>query len=512
MPIRKVLIANRGEIAVRIVRAVRELGLTSVAVYSTADRVGLHVRLADEAVPIGPGPSNESYLKIDRLIQAARDSGADAIHPGYGFLAENSAFAREVTRAGLVFIGPPARAMELMGNKLEARATAARLGVPVIPGSAAIADAPSARAAAESIGYPVMLKAAAGGGGKGMRVVRKPEELERALALTKGEAASAFGDSVVYLERLIERPRHVEIQILCDAAGNAVYLGERDCSIQRRHQKLIEETPSPVLDPATRAAMGEAAVTLAKAVGYLNAGTVEYVVDEARKFYFLEMNTRLQVEHPITEMVTGIDLVKEQIAIASGKPLAIAQDRVQARGVAIECRICAEDPTRDFLPSLGKISRLRLPSGPGVRNDSGIYAGFEVPVYYDSLLGKLAVWGRTREEARARLDRALGEYLIEGIRTNLAFHRWAVRHPKFVSGDYTTGFIAEEWEPKLPATAAEETVAMVAAAVQALEDRRRTGGRMAPAPTAGGLDTHPRPAPGPNGSRWRFRTRAGAGA
>jgi len=499
MPIKKVLVANRGEIAVRIVRAVQELGLTAVAVYSEPDRVGLPVRLADEAIAIGPASSAESYLKIDRLIAAARAAGADAIHPGYGFLAENPNFAREVVRAGLTFIGPTARTMEMMGNKLAARTTAERLGVPVIPGSPALTSLASAKAAADKIGYPVMLKAAAGGGGKGMRIVRRAEELERALELTRGESAAAFGDDEVYLEKLIERPHHVEIQILCDQHGTGVYLGERDCSIQRRHQKLVEETPSPLIDATTRAAMGEAALALAKAVGYVNAGTVEFVVGQDGRFYFLEVNTRLQVEHPITEAVTGIDLVKEQIAIAEGKALAIAQDRVHARGAAIECRICAEDPAHDFLPSVGRITRLRLPSGPGVRNDAGIYPDYEVPIYYDSLLAKLIVWGRNREEARLRLDRALGEYVIEGIRSNLSFHRWIVRHPRFIAGDFDTGFIQDEWRPSaIAGTPTEERVAMIAAAVQTEEDRRRTA-------------TSPARTGAPGGSRWRFQSRMGQG-
>ncbi len=501
MPIRKVLIANRGEIAVRVMRAVRELGMTSVAVYSEADRVSMHVRLADEAVLIGPPPAGESYLRIDRLLEAAERTGADAIHPGYGFLAENATFAREVVRAGLTFIGPSGRTMELMGNKLQARATAARIGVPVIPGSPALADPAAARAAAEKIGFPVMLKAAAGGGGKGMRIVRSGDELERALALTRGEAASAFGDDEVYLEKLIEHPHHVEIQILCDTQGNAVYLGERDCSIQRRHQKLVEETPSPLIDEETRQAMGAAALKLAREVGYVNAGTVEFMVDAERRFYFLEMNTRLQVEHPVTEMVTGLDIVHEQLAVAEGKPITIDQGKVHARGAAIECRISAEDPANDFLPSLGTITRLRFPSGPGVRNDAGIYPGFEIPIYYDPLLAKLIVWGRNREEARRRLDRALGEYVIEGLRTNLPFHRWIVRHPRFAAGEYDTGFIGEEWKGAIPGSADEEALAIIASAVQAMEDRRRTA--TAPIATT---------ANGGNMSRWRFRTRAARGA
>jgi acetyl-CoA carboxylase biotin carboxylase subunit len=401
-----------------------------------------------------------------------------------------------VARGGLTFIGPPAEAIERMGSKLEARATAIRLGVPVVPGSAVVPDLASAQVAAATIGYPVMLKAAAGGGGKGMRAVGSAEELERALPLTRGEAASAFGDDRIYLEKLIERAHHIEIQVLCDTHGGAIALGERDCSLQRRHQKVIEETPSPFTDDATRTAMAGAALAIARAAGYVNAGTVEFIVDEARRFYFLEMNTRLQVEHPVTEMVTGIDLVKEQIAIAEGKPLGLEQDKVHPRGAAIECRICAEDPARDFLPAVGKISRLRLPSGPGIRNDAGIYPGLEVSIFYDPLLAKLIAWGRNRDEARRRLDRALAEYEIEGVRTNLPFHRWVVHHPRFKSGEFDTRFIADEWMSEVKGRDDDEEVAMIAAAVQALEDRRRT----ATAPAA--------PGPGNGQSRWRFRSRA----
>ncbi len=498
MAIRKVLVANRGEIAVRIVRALRELGIGSVAVFSAPDRVGLHVRLADEAIPIGPAPASESYLRIDRLIEAARSTGADAIHPGYGVLAENPAFARAVTRARLTFIGPPAKAMQQMGNKLEARAVAARLAVPVVPGSAVVADVRRAREAAAKLGYPVMLKAAAGGGGKGMRIARSPRELESALPLTRGEAASAFGDDRIYLEKLIEHPHHVEIQILCDARGGAIALGERDCSLQRRHQKLVEETPSPFIDNPTRTAMSQAALAIAREVGYVNAGTVEFIVDRKRRFYFLEMNTRLQVEHPVTEMVTGIDLVKEQIAIAEGRPLSMSQDKVHPRGAAIECRICAEDPARDFLPAVGKISRLRLPSGPGIRNDAGIYPGLEVSIFYDPLLAKLVAWGRNREEARRRLEQALSEYQIEGVRTNLPFHRWVFRHPRFIRGEIDTGFIAEEWRSEALAGRDDEETAMIATAIQAYEDRTRPANR-SPVVDGNGV------------SRWRFQSRAPRG-
>jgi acetyl-CoA carboxylase biotin carboxylase subunit len=498
----KVLVANRGEIAVRIIRGLRELSIRSVAVFSEADRLALHVRLADEAVLIGPGPSSESYLRIDRVVEAARRSGAQAIHPGYGFLAENPALASATEEAGLVFIGPSASAIESMGNKLEAHGIAQRVGVPLIPSSdGAVSDATVAAEVARRIGFPVMLKAAAGGGGKGMRIVREPEELPSALGLVRGEAGSAFGDDQVYLERYIEKPHHVEIQILCDAHGNAIYLGERDCSVQRRHQKVVEETPAPLIDDATRRAMGEAAVALAREVGYVNAGTVEFLVDPEGRFYFLEMNTRLQVEHPVTEMVTGIDIVKEQLKIAAGEPLAIRQQDIVKRGASMEFRIYAEDPAMGFMPSLGVVRRLRLPSGPGIRNDPGIYPGYEIPIHYDPLIAKLVVWGTDREDARRRAQRALMEYLVVGVRTNLPFHRWLVAHPRFAAGEVDTGFIGEEWQASAATTgsAGEEDVAMIAAAIQALEDRHRL---TAGGDGAGGTgETDAR--------RWRFQNRPG---
>jgi acetyl-CoA carboxylase biotin carboxylase subunit len=442
-PFRKILIANRGEIAVRVIRACRDLGISPVAVYSEADRAALHVRLADEAYEIGPAPAVESYLCIDRLVEAARSSGAEAVHPGYGFLAENADFARALEAAGLVFIGPPAAALALMGSKTSARRAAAAAGAPVVPGTTEpLASFADARATAAQLGYPVMLKAAAGGGGKGMRLVPSEDALASAFELAQAEAAAAFGDSQVYLEKAIERPRHIEIQIFADTHGHCAHLGERECSIQRRHQKVIEECPSPIDDAQLRARMGEAAVRVARAAGYVGAGTVEFLVSDAtREFYFLEMNTRLQVEHPVTELVTGIDLVREQITVAGGAPLSFAQEDVRWTGHAVECRIYAEDPDDNFLPSPGRITALNVPSGPGVRDDSGVYAGAEVSIYYDPLVSKLAVWGRTRREAIDRMRRALDEYEIGGIKTTLPFFREIMRDAEFIEGRLDTGFI-----------------------------------------------------------------------
>ena len=442
---RKILIANRGEIAVRIIRACRELHVAPVAVYSEADAAALHVRLADEAYLLGAAPSAESYLRIDRIIAAAKGSGAEAIHPGYGFLAENAEFARAVADAGLVFIGPSPAAIELMGSKTNARRAAQAAGAPVVPGTTApLASLAEAHATAATLGYPVMLKAAAGGGGKGMRLVATEAELPSAFETARSEAESAFGDAAVYLEKAIERPRHIEIQVFADAHGHCVHLGERECSIQRRHQKVIEECPSPIEDAAVlRMAMGETAVQIARAAAYVGAGTVEFLVsDVTRAFYFLEMNTRLQVEHPVTELVTGIDLVREQITVAAGAPLSFTQDEIAWRGHAIECRVYAEDPAQNFMPSPGRINSLRLPQGPGVRDDGGIYAGAEVSIYYDPLISKLAVWGRTRAEAIDRLRRALDEYTVGGIKTTLPFFRAVVRDAEFIAGRLDTGFIA----------------------------------------------------------------------
>jgi len=448
--IKKVLVANRGEIALRVMRALRELEIPSVAVYSEADREAAHVLFANEAICVGPAASTESYLRIDRILAAVKSSGADAVHPGYGFLSENPAFARALRDAGVVFIGPSPEAMEVMGNKLTARAAMIEAGVRVIPGSdGALHDPEEAARLAGEIGFPVMLKAAAGGGGKGMRVVREEGELAQALEATQAEAAKAFADSAVFVEKYIDRPRHVEIQVLADRKGNTVYLGERECSIQRRHQKVVEESPSPIVSEAMRREMGEMAVRVAKACEYEGAGTVEFMVDADRDFYFLEMNTRLQVEHPITELTYNVDLVKLQLAVASGKALPFTQADLQPRGWAMEFRIYAEDPATDFLPSTGKIHRLREPEGPGIRHDSGIYEKYDVPVFYDPLLSKLVVFGETRGEVIQRARRAFSEFVIAGIRTNLPFHQWLLRQSDFEKGDFDTHFIDRHFKPEL---------------------------------------------------------------
>jgi acetyl-CoA carboxylase, biotin carboxylase subunit len=445
----RLLVANRGEIALRVIRAARDEGWESIAVYSEADRRALHAVMADESYLLGPAPSAESYLSIPRILEVAKEARATHLHPGYGFLSENAAFAQACAEAGIVFIGPPPAAIRTMGDKVSAREVARRAGVPLVPGTDGLsADPREAAAKAKKIGYPVLIKAAFGGGGKGMRLVRSREELLSGLELTRGEAGRAFGNDLVYLERAVERPRHIEIQVLCDSHGNCVQLGERECSIQRRHQKLIEECPSPVIPAQTRARMGEAAVQLAVAIGYQSAGTVEFLFAPDGEFYFLEMNTRLQVEHPVTEAVTGIDLVRAQLRLARGERLPWTQEQILMRGHSIECRICAEDPSRNFLPASGKILWQRLPQGPGVRNDSGFEGGSEVPVHYDSMLAKLISWGPTREEARERMLRALDEYAIEGIATNLSFHRWALRHPEFIAGNLHTGFIDEQFHPE----------------------------------------------------------------
>jgi acetyl-CoA carboxylase biotin carboxylase subunit len=472
-PIRRVLIANRGEIAVRVIRTLRERDVASIAVFSDPDRASLHVLMADEAYPLGPGPARESYLHMEHVIETAKRVKADAIHPGYGFFAENALFARACEEASITFIGPSSKTIAMLGDKLAARAAARAAGVPLVPGSdGPVATVGEAKRVAETIGWPVMLKAAAGGGGKGMRVVRSGAELEAAWSLTRGEAAGAFGDDRVYLERFIERPRHVEAQILADATGRVAFLGERECSVQRRHQKLLEETPSPAFDAATRTRFAEAACRIAKQVGYLNAGTVEFILDEAGQFYFLEVNTRLQVEHPVTEMVTGLDLVAEQLRIAEGAPLSFGDAPPAPRGWAIEARIIAEDPEAGFLPSVGRIERLRFPHGPGVRNDAGVYRGYEIPVFYDSLLSKLVVWAENREAARRRLLRALDEYLLEGVRHNVAFHRWLAAHPEFAAGHLSTRFLDDHFTPAALAPDRESTaVAVMAAALHAREER-----------------------------------------
>lgn len=432
LSIRKVLVANRGEVAVRIIRAAKELGIKTVAVYSEADRGSLATRLADEAYCIGPGPSTQSYLNVPNIISAAMLSGADAIHPGYGFLAENPYFAEICESHNIKFIGPSARVMSVMGDKAEAKRAMAAAGLPVIPGTpGVIQDEKEALAFAEEYGFPVMVKAAAGGGGKGMRAASSRQELVTAIRFAQAEAEAAFGVAGVYLEKILDRPRHVEVQVLADEDGHSIHLGERDCSVQRKHQKLVEESPSPAVDERLRRAIGEAAVRGALAVGYTNAGTMEFLVDASGAFYFMEMNTRVQVEHPVTELVTGIDIVKAQFMIAAGESIAVTQNDITLSGHAIECRINAEDPSRNFMPSPGRISSVMLPGGPGVRVDTALFAGCHVPPHYDSLIAKVAVWGRDRTEAIRRMARALEELEIEGVSTNVAFQRKLIGSSRF---------------------------------------------------------------------------------
>jgi acetyl-CoA carboxylase, biotin carboxylase subunit len=438
----KVLIANRGEIALRVVRACRELGVTSVAVYSDADEEALHVRHADEAVNIGPPPAGKSYLDVEAIIEAAKETGADAVHPGYGFLAENADFAAACLDAGLVFVGPSAEAIEKMGNKSAARRLAQEADVPVVPGSEESASADEAAETAEEIGYPVMVKAAAGGGGRGIRVAENEEELRKSFQVAKREAESAFGDGSIYLEKFLAGPHHVEVQVMADHEGNVIHLYERECSMQRRRQKVLEEAPSPGISNEVRERMCDAAVRLAREAGYANAGTVEFLV-EGNDFYFIEMNTRIQVEHPVTEMLTGVDLVKEQILVASGEPLSLKQEDVPFVGHAMEFRINAEDPDQDFMPSPGEITSLEVPGGPGIRVDSAIYQGYTIPPFYDSMVGKLVVWGLDREEAINRSGRALREYRLEGIKTTIPLHLRLLEDDAFRSGEYHTGYLEE---------------------------------------------------------------------
>jgi len=499
-PFGKVLIANRGEIAVRVIRACRELSIKTVAVFSEADRESLHVLLADEAVPIGPPPAAESYLVIDKLIAAARATGAEAVHPGYGFLAENAKFAEACLDAGLTFIGPPPAAIRAMGDKMAARRVAIKLGVPVVPGTEQpVSDDAEAARVAERVGYPVMVKAAMGGGGKGMRLVRAPGDLAGALRAARSEAGAAFGDAAVYIERYVEEPRHIEIQVLADAHGGLVYLGERECSIQRRHQKLVEESPSPFVTPEMRRRMGEAACRVAAAVGYVNAGTVEFLVDRERSFYFLEMNTRLQVEHPVTELVTGRDLVKDQLRIAAGEKLGFGQDDVALHGWAIGCRVNAEDPFAGFIPSPGTVVGLRAPGGPWVRDDTGVYAGCTIPRFYDTLMAKLIVWGPDRDAAIARMTRALGEYKVAGVQTTIPILERIIRHPDFVAGRLSTGFMERLLAADKPEGAGRHRkIALIAAALTAYE----RAGRPA---SAVGSSSGPPTAP----SAWRQALRPG---
>ncbi|MFP2929059.1 acetyl-CoA carboxylase biotin carboxylase subunit [Pyxidicoccus sp. 3LG] len=491
--IRKVLVANRGEIAIRVMRTCKELGIATVAVYSEADRSALHVRTADQAFFVGPPPSRESYLVQQRIIDAAKQAGADAIHPGYGFLSENASFVRTCEAAGITFIGPPASAMDAMGEKTRARANMIKAGVPVVPGSTEpFASQDEARAYAVKIGFPVMLKAAGGGGGKGMRRVGHVDDFDSSWRAAKSEAMNAFGNDAVYIEKYLEKPHHVEIQVFADQYGNTIHLNERECSAQRRHQKVVEETPSPILTPEMRAKMGEVAVRAAKAVNYVGAGTVEFLVDVHRNFYFLEMNTRLQVEHPVTEWVTGLDLVAMQIKAAEGEKLALTE-APEPRGHSIEVRVYAEDPARNFMPSPGKITYLRVPGGPNVRDDSGVFPGYTVPNVYDPMISKLSVWAPTRREAIARTQRALSEYVVKGITTNIRYLKAILAHPEFIEGDYDTSFLTREHDTLLgaedPKLSEMATLASVVHAYQRDQKRAKTlpqsssgqgGGRVSP--------------------------------
>ena len=445
--IKKVLVANRGEIAIRVMRSCREMGIASVAVFSEADRSSLHVRYADEAHFIGPSPSNESYLVIDKIIEAAKDAGADAIHPGYGFLSENADFSERCKEAGIIFIGPPPHAISTMGDKITARETMMAAGVPVVPGTReAIADEKEATKRAAEIGLPVMIKASAGGGGKGMRLVEDEKNILGAIRAARSEALSSFGDDSVYIEKYIKSPHHIEFQILADQHGNILHLCERECSVQRRHQKVIEETPSPLMTPGMREKMGRDAVAAARAVNYVGAGTIEFLADNDRNYYFLEMNTRLQVEHPITEEVVGLDLVRQQILIASGEKLGLKQEDIKQSGHAIECRIYAEDPDNQFMPSPGKIKYMKEPSGPGIRMDGYAYEGFEIPLFYDPMIAKLVTWAPTRKEAIERMKRALHEYNIGGVKTSINFLEKVMHNKDFLKGKYDTHFIDKNIE------------------------------------------------------------------
>ncbi|MDP5347185.1 MAG: acetyl-CoA carboxylase biotin carboxylase subunit, partial [Paracoccaceae bacterium] len=487
---KKILIANRGEIACRVIKTARKMGIKTVAIYSDADRQALHVQMADEAVHIGPAPANQSYIVIDKVMEAIRQTGAEAVHPGYGFLSENSKFAEALAAEGVAFIGPPVGAIEKMGDKITSKKIAAEAGVSTVPGyMGLIADADEAVKISGEIGYPVMIKASAGGGGKGMRIAWNDEEAREGFQSSKNEAASSFGDDRIFIEKFVTQPRHIEIQVLADSHGNTIYLGERECSIQRRNQKVIEEAPSPFLDAATRKAMGEQACALAAAVGYTSAGTVEFIVDGQRNFYFLEMNTRLQVEHPVTELITGVDLVEQMIRVAYGEALALKQSDVKLNGWAMESRLYAEDPYRNFLPSIGRLTRYRPPAeviepGHVVRNDTGVYEGGEISMYYDPMIAKLCTWAPTRAEAIERMRVALDSFELEGIGHNLPFLSAVMDHPKFISGDMTTAFIAEEYpDGFVGVTLPEGELRRVAAAAAAMHRvaeirRARVSGRM----------------------------------
>ena len=481
---RKILIANRGEIALRVIRACREMDIRTVAIYSDADRSALHVRKADEAYYVGASPAAESYLRIDRILDLARQSQAEAIHPGYGFLAENPTFAEACEKAGVTFIGPSSETLRLCGSKTASRRLAKQVGVPTIPGTEQDLSDEEILKKAPEIGFPVLIKAAAGGGGKGMRVVREAAELQSAIRAARSEGQSSFGDPAIYVEKYLIRPRHIEMQIVADATGHTLYLGERECSLQRRHQKVVEESPSPFMTPDLRRQMGEAAVALARGSGYTNAGTVEFLVDADRNFYFLEVNARLQVEHPVTELVTGIDLVKSQIRIAAGEEIPLRQEEIEPRGHAIECRIYAEDPAYNFAPFPGTITLYRPPAGPGIRDDSGVYEGFEVPIYYDPMISKLVAWGKDRHEAISRMRQALQNYLIAGIKTTVSFLVEVMADPRFLEGDIDTTFVetflkrGEGGEPQY------REVAVVAASLHAYLSAKD---RQAAAPTAGAV-------------------------
>lgn len=476
--IKKIVIANRGEIALRVMRTAKEMGISTVAVFSEADRLAPHVKYADEAYCIGAAPSDQSYLRGEKIIQVALNCGADAIHPGYGFLSENANFAQAVANAGLIFIGPSAESIELMGSKLRAKEAVKKYGVPLVPGSeGAVTDVNEAINYANQIGYPVLIKASAGGGGKGMRVVQSAEEMEEQMQRAMSEADSAFGDGAVFVEKYITNPKHIEIQILGDQQGNVVYLFERECSIQRRHQKVIEEAPSAILTPEVRKAMGEAAVKVAKACNYYNAGTVEFVVDKNLNFYFLEMNTRLQVEHPVTEQITGIDLVRQQILIAEGNSLPFTQEDLQIRGHAIEIRVYAEDPANNFLPDIGKLTTYRRPQGNGIRVDDGIEEKMEIPIFYDPMIAKLVATGSTRQEAIQKMLRAIDEYKITGVETTLPFCRFVLQHESFVSGHFDTGFVGKYFKPEVlqqPLTETEKELAAVIATLVLQQSKNNT--------------------------------------
>ncbi|MBS3818013.1 acetyl-CoA carboxylase biotin carboxylase subunit [bacterium] len=480
MGFKKILIANRGEIAVRVIKACQEMGINTVAVYSEIDRTGLHVQMADEAVCIGPPPAGESYLHMDHIIQAAHDTGSEAVHPGYGFLAENSEFDRRCEEENLVFIGPNSRSLNLVGDKIRSRKSVEQAGLPIIPGmKGSHKDVAKYEEEAQRIGYPVMIKATAGGGGKGMRIVYEEKDLKASLEAGMREARSAFGDESVYLEKYIEEPRHVEIQVLADNYGNVVHLFERECSIQRRHQKIVEETPSPVMDEKLRNEMGETAKKIIQITGYNNAGTVEFLVDKNKNFYFLEVNARLQVEHPVTELTTGVDLVHQQIKVASGEKLSLSQEKLEQRGHAIECRIYAEDPLKNFLPSSGKVLFLKEPRGPGVRHDCGIYGGCEVPIFYDPILAKLIVWAEDRNLACQRMINALEDYVILGVKTPIDFLKDVISHSKFKKGKTTTDFLKrhfENWEEKKKTEDKQKLAALACAFDSSLRAPVRTGG------------------------------------